>query len=98
MSLLQSAQTSSRTYIASCTLHMSALSLVVKGPGVKLTTDQHLMPRLRMSEVKSQLSKCFYGISCLYGMPNQGLGGEVQPVLIGKVETLPCPSNSHVTS
>jgi len=31
-------------------------------------------------------------------MPNQGLGGGVQPVLIGKIQTLPCPSNRHVTS
>jgi len=98
MSLLQSVQTSSRTYLASCTLCMSALCLVVKDPGVKLTTDQHLVPRLRMSEVKSLLSICFYGIRCLYGMPNQGLGGGVQPVLIGKIQTLPCPSNRHVTS
>jgi len=51
-----------------------------------------------MSEVKSLLSICFYGISSLYGMPNQGLGGRVEPMLIGKVQTIPCHSNRHVTS
>jgi hypothetical protein len=72
---------------ASCSIHTGALPLEVKWQDMKLTTQHHLVPRLRMSGAGSFLSLCAFMVCTGTALPFMRYLGVFRGILCWSFDT-----------